>query len=1276
MMGGRGRAQSLNANANSKAQLIAAYNELGKELSDTRTRVVGNYTIGRAIGEGAFGKVRIGTHRLTGVRVALKQIPKAVSASLTREIHHHRQLHHPHIAQLYEVIATETSIWLVTELCSGGELFDYLAEKTRFDEFEARALFGQICLAVAYCHDQGVVHRDLKLENVLLDDHCNVKLSDFGFTREYDRGSLLETYCGTAGYASPEMISGQKYLGQEADIWSLGVILYALLTGTMPFDDDDEEAIKRKVLAGEYEDPEWLSPEPRELIKSILIVDPLKRPSLQQILSNPWFSRILLPFSPLVENIELPLDLSKVDVNSSRPASVLMEPGRISMSSNVTDGRPSTPPNQTGANAVTDDTPRPLQVADVDTNPSPSRPVYERKNSATSVAPPLPTRTPVRTKRRSVSSTISPPNTPRMRPSSAILTASAPIDFVNAMTRQRAIVFSTPQERAMLSALAALGFDTGQIVHSVLTNACDSSGALWWIMRKKVGHTYGISEEQNSSALTADPFSEPAPSGKPRADVTGSDAEDGGVAVDSNRPPVLLEDVDESKKRKRSMSQTQPDVKPSGKKPAMSPPPEFAIVPATPIAAEMQSKHVEQPSTHSLSPTRVSMTSYDSRGQNPVNTPPNSKGAGTKARTGSISMLQRATTVLGGAAGLVRKKSEEGVLNNVASNSKGDKDKSFEEPRSSSGSGGRLTKSPPPGKISKEAKEREREIMGDASSLTKSPISEGTNSSTYPKHVKSQSAMLISPTTRRSVTEGGRPASPLLTRELAKPRNRASLLSTFRTWFDDGRRKRKTGSSFSTPSGSTGPFSPSTSTSATAGYFPSGGNLAGAMERPYPRKRTSSGKGTGPRKAGRSHKDKRQSISSKRSSSVNSRRSSVGSMASMGNMGATLGSVGEYTVYSAPLTRKMSDGSKRSYGNKTPGDEDFFDPSRPGSARSFSQGGNLSTGIARRGKRHSKSSSTSSGGSLGRRGGGSTNRPPSRSETTSPTSGRAHRRAGSGSSQTRVVKHRVKTSTSISKGLSSTSEVPASTPKRGRSGSVSSARTGGSSVQDEDAEFGGLRTSSPISRPSRTVMLAQKKHSAYGAPGGSLGYGSNRSSWKKSWGLEPPGWANRGTHQAVVVEVLDIRPNKGNIRDVFAGGGKSGVAPGTTPPDDGNDDDWSDVDDETGYAGGLGQMGSGHTAQNTINPPDSPLMAFTNSQAGRRTKRVPGGVNTNASKAGGSPLLSNNALPSSSTSTGTSAVGLDGIGLDRSGSRRQLPGNRPNFRGSAIVEEEEEEEEE
>ena len=162
---------------------------------------------------GAYGKVRIGTHRLTSTRVAIKQIPKAMSASLTREIHHHRQLHHPHITQMYEVIATEAHIWIVSELCCGGELFDYLVEKGRLAEDETRSLFGQLCLAVDYLHVNNIVHRDLKLENVLLDEHCRVKLGDFGFTREFERGTLMETFCGTTGYASPEMLLAKKYQG-------------------------------------------------------------------------------------------------------------------------------------------------------------------------------------------------------------------------------------------------------------------------------------------------------------------------------------------------------------------------------------------------------------------------------------------------------------------------------------------------------------------------------------------------------------------------------------------------------------------------------------------------------------------------------------------------------------------------------------------------------------------------------------------------------------------------------------------------------------------------------------------------------------------------------------------------------------------------------------------------------------------------------------------------------------------------------------------------------
>ncbi|KAF8184566.1 kinase-like domain-containing protein [Mycena galopus ATCC 62051] len=181
-----------------KALLTNAYNELGRELWSSKICVVGNYTLGKVIGEGRS--------HYTSVRVAIKQIPKTMSTSLTREIHHHRTLHHPHVTQMYEVIVTENSIWIVGELCSGGELFDYLVEKGCIAEDKAKIIFSQLYLAVGYLHDKGIVHRDLKLENVLLDERCRVKLGDLGFTREFEKGVLMETFCGTTGYASPEML--------------------------------------------------------------------------------------------------------------------------------------------------------------------------------------------------------------------------------------------------------------------------------------------------------------------------------------------------------------------------------------------------------------------------------------------------------------------------------------------------------------------------------------------------------------------------------------------------------------------------------------------------------------------------------------------------------------------------------------------------------------------------------------------------------------------------------------------------------------------------------------------------------------------------------------------------------------------------------------------------------------------------------------------------------------------------------------------------------------
>jgi serine/threonine protein kinase len=173
----------------------------------------------RSARTGSYGAVYIATHRLTGTRCAVKKIPKSMTGQLTREIHHHRSLHHRHILQLYEIIATESHIWLVSELCTGGELFDYLVERGRLLEGEARRIFGELTVAVGTIHRKGTVHRDLKLENVFLNGFCGVKLGDLGFAREWSRGSkLLDTFCGTTGYASPEMLQGHKYAGEGEQI--------------------------------------------------------------------------------------------------------------------------------------------------------------------------------------------------------------------------------------------------------------------------------------------------------------------------------------------------------------------------------------------------------------------------------------------------------------------------------------------------------------------------------------------------------------------------------------------------------------------------------------------------------------------------------------------------------------------------------------------------------------------------------------------------------------------------------------------------------------------------------------------------------------------------------------------------------------------------------------------------------------------------------------------------------------------------------------------------
>ncbi|KAL7636620.1 UNVERIFIED_CONTAM: hypothetical protein RMT77_013397 [Armadillidium vulgare] len=254
----------------------------------------GLYELHETVGSGGFAKVKVATHVLTGDKVAIKIMDKKqLGEDLPRihlEIEAMKHLSHQHICKLYQVIETDAKIFMVLEYCPGGELFDYIVEKDRLEEEEARIFFREIVSAVAYIHEMGYAHRDLKPENLLLDDEQKLKLIDFGLCANPSGGmdQRLATCCGSPAYAAPELVSGRQYLGSEADIWSMGVLLYALLCGFLPFDDENLSTLYRKIQSGKYEKPEWLSEGSRNLLASMLQVEPKRRITVRYLLSHPW----------------------------------------------------------------------------------------------------------------------------------------------------------------------------------------------------------------------------------------------------------------------------------------------------------------------------------------------------------------------------------------------------------------------------------------------------------------------------------------------------------------------------------------------------------------------------------------------------------------------------------------------------------------------------------------------------------------------------------------------------------------------------------------------------------------------------------------------------------------------------------------------------------------------------------------------------------------------------------------------------------------------------
>uniref|UniRef100_G3PG04 MAP/microtubule affinity-regulating kinase 3 n=1 Tax=Gasterosteus aculeatus aculeatus TaxID=481459 RepID=G3PG04_GASAC len=282
---------------------------------------IGNYRLLKTIGKGNFAKVKLARHILTGREVAIKIIDKTQLnptslQKLFREVRIMKTLNHPNIVQLFEVIETEKTLYLIMEYASGGEVFDYLVAHGRMKEKEARAKFRQIVSAVHYCHLKNIVHRDLKAENLLLDADANIKIADFGFSNEFTEGSKLDTFCGSPPYAAPELFQGKKYDGPEVDIWSLGVILYTLVSGSLPFDGQNLKELRERVLRGKYRVPFYMSTDCEGILRRFLVLNPAKRCSLDQIMKDKWINigydgEDLKPHTEPVEDLN---NTSRIDV--------------------------------------------------------------------------------------------------------------------------------------------------------------------------------------------------------------------------------------------------------------------------------------------------------------------------------------------------------------------------------------------------------------------------------------------------------------------------------------------------------------------------------------------------------------------------------------------------------------------------------------------------------------------------------------------------------------------------------------------------------------------------------------------------------------------------------------------------------------------------------------------------------------------------------------------------------------------------------------------------
>ena len=266
-------------------------------LNENRQKevLIGDYIVKNTIGKGTFSRVKLGINKYTGEKVAIKILDKLKIVEkedlerIIREMTMLSELDNEHVIKIYQIYEDDNNYLIIMEYCEGGELFNYIVEKQRLSENETAFFYYQIIEGIEYIHSKGIAHRDLKPENLLLDKDKKIKIIDFGLSNYFDGIQKLETPCGSPCYASPEMVGGNKYNGFFIDVWATGIILFAMLCGYLPFEDDNNDMLFKQILSGKINYPSHLSDLSKDLLNKIIETDPEKRIKIEEIKKHPFY---------------------------------------------------------------------------------------------------------------------------------------------------------------------------------------------------------------------------------------------------------------------------------------------------------------------------------------------------------------------------------------------------------------------------------------------------------------------------------------------------------------------------------------------------------------------------------------------------------------------------------------------------------------------------------------------------------------------------------------------------------------------------------------------------------------------------------------------------------------------------------------------------------------------------------------------------------------------------------------------------------------------------